>query len=197
MKGLIKSKKVLLMACALTIGTFATDAKAQTANMTADVTVLNTLTLATPAQLNFGTIAAVRDAALTATVTVDTAGAISTATGGGTAVTAVVDGAAVSAGQVTIADGADGATINIVINNVVDPVNGAESFVLDQFNTSYNGNAAVARTIATPFAETFDGAFGGGTNTLDIGATLTTTLGAGTAYTDGAYAGTYDVVFSY
>lgn len=171
-------------------------AQAQTANMTADVTVQNTLTITTPSQLNFGTIAATRDAAQTATVTVDTAGAATVASGGGSAATAIVDGAAISAGQITIADGADGATLNIVINNVVDPVNGVENFVLDGFNTSWNNGADTAQAIGTGFTETFDAAFGGGTNTMDIGATITTTLGA-TAYTDGAYAGTYDVVFSY
>lgn len=177
--------------------TFGNDAKAQTANMTATATVQNTMTLATPAQLNFGTIAAVRDAALTATVTVDTAGAASVATGGGTAITALVNTGAVLAGQVTVADAADGASINIVINNVVDPFNGGESFVLDQFTTSWNGGGAIAQVIATPFAETFSAAIGPNLNTLDIGATITTTLGAGTSYTDGVYAGSYDVVFSY
>ncbi len=170
---------------------------AQTANMTADVSVQNTLTVATPSQLNFGTIAAVRDAAQTATVSIDTAGAVTVASGGGTAATAIIDGASIAAGQVTIADGADGATLNIVINNVVDPVNGTESFVLDDFVTSWNNGADATQTIGTSFTEVFDSAFNTGINSLDIGATLTTTLGAGTAYTDGAYAGTYDVVFSY
>lgn len=176
---------------------FTTPANAQTANMTADVIVENALTLATPAQLNFGTITAVRDVAQTATVTVDTAGADSVATGGGTASTSVLDNTLVSAGQVTIADGADGATLNIVINNVVDPFNGGESFTLDSFTTSFNGGGSTGRTIGGSFTETYDAAFGGGTNTLDIGATIATTTGASTAYTDGTYAGTYDVVFSY
>lgn len=192
-----QSKFLLLSACAIAVMTFGNDAKAQTANMTATATVQNTMTLATPAQLNFGTIAAVRDAALTATVTVDTAGAASVATGGGTAITALVNTAAVSAGQVTVADAADGATINININNVVDPVNGPESFVLDQFTTSWNGAGAALQVINTPFSETFVAATGPNLNTLDIGATITTTLGAGTSYSDGVYNGTYDVVFSY
>lgn len=193
-----KSKNLLTAVGVVALLGFANShANAQTANMTADVSVQNTLTLATPSQLNFGTIAAIRDAANTATVTIDTAGAATVASGGGTAATAIVDGAAIAAGQVTIADGADGATLNITINNVVDPVNGTASFVLDDFTTSWNNGADQTQTIGAAFTETFDAAFGGGTNTLDIGATITTTLGAGTAYTDGAYAGTYDVVFSY
>ncbi|NQZ14281.1 MAG: DUF4402 domain-containing protein [Alphaproteobacteria bacterium] len=191
------SKIFLLSACALSTYIFAEKTHAQTANMTASATVQNTVTLATPSQLNFGTIAAVRDAALTATATVDTAGALSVATGGGTAVTAIVDNTAVTAAQVTVADAADGAALNIVINNVIDPINGAESFVLDNFTTSWNGAASIAQVIATPWSETFDATIGPNLNTLDIGATITTTLGAGTPYTDGVYNGTYDVVFSY
>jgi len=191
----LKNKLLLSITAAFTLLSF--DANAQTANMTADVTVQNTLTLTTPAQLNFGTIAAIRDATQTATVSIDTAGTATVASGGGVAATAIVDDTAISAAQVTIADGADGATLNITINNVVDPVNGTESFVLDDFTTSWNNGADSAQVIGTAFTETFDSAFGGGTNTLDIGATITTTLAAGTPYTDGAYAGTYDVVFSY
>ena len=193
-----KSRVILpALALVLSMGFVPSVVMAQTANMTADVTVQNTLTIATPSQLNFGTIAAIRDVALTATVSVDTAGAVTVASGGGTAATAIVDGAAVSGGQITVADGADGATLNVEINNVVDPVNGTESFVLDQFTTSWNNGADQVQAIGVAFTETFDSAFGGGTNTMDIGATITTSLGAGTAYSDGGYAGTYDVVFSY
>lgn len=197
MTGLIKSTKILSLACAVTVGAYATSVDAQTSNMTATATVQNTLTLATPSQLNFGTIVAVSDTVNTATATVSTLGVVSVATGGAPAYTAVVDDTAGAAGQVTIADGADGATLNVEIDNVVDPVNGVESFVLDGFNTSYNGGASGAQVIGTPWTETFDSAFGGGTNTLDIGATITTTTTAAAAYGDGVYAGTYDVIISY
>jgi len=197
MKKLEYKKIIGFFTLVIAMSAMSSEVNAQTANMTADVTVQNTLTLATPAQLNFGSIAAIRDAAQTATVSIDTAGTSVVASGGGTAATAIVDDTAISAAQVTIADGANGATLNITINNVVDPVNGTESFVLDDFTTSWNNGADATQVIGTAFTETFDSAFGGGTNTLDIGATITTTLGAGTAYTDGAYAGTYDVVFSY
>ena len=192
-----KSKYLLLSACALSFMTFSSSASAQTANMTATATVQNAMTLTTPSQLNFGTVAAVRDPAITAFVEVNPAGVESIGGGGGTAVTAIIDNAAVSAAQITVADAADGASINIVINNVIDPTLAAESFVLDQFTTSWNGAGFVGRTIGTPFAETFDAATGPNLNTLDIGARITTTLGAGTAYSDGVYAGSYDVVFSY
>ena len=197
MMGLKKSKYVLLAACAVAAFSFSNDAMAQTANMTATATVQNTLTVATPAQLNFGTIAAFSDTAQTATVTVGTGGAPSIATTGAPAVTAIVDGAAVSAAQVTIADGADGASINLTINNVVDPINGGESFVLAGWNTSWNGGGDAAQVAGVTWQETYDAAFGGGTNTLDIGATITTTTAATQAYTDGVYSGSFDVVASY
>jgi len=196
MMGLTKSTKILSLTCALAIGAYTATANAQTANMTATATVQNTITLATPSQLNFGTIVAVADTVQTATVTVDVLGVATTA-GTAPAQTAVVDATAVAAGQIEVSSAADGASLNIEINNVTDPVAGAESFVLDQFNTSWNGGASAPQIIATPFAETYVLAFNGGTNTLDIGATITTTTAAAAAYTDGVYNGTYDVVFSY
>lgn len=197
MKGLNKTLKILSLSCAVTIGIHASSVQAQTANMTASATVQNTLTLATPAQLNFGTIIAVSDTTNTASASVSTLGVLSVATTGTPAYTAVVDDTAASAGQVTVEDGADGAILNITINNVVDPVNGTETFALDQFRTSWNGNAADPQTIGTTFTENFSAIFGGGVNTLDIGATITTTTATAAAYTDGAYNGTYDVVLSY
>lgn len=191
---IFKIKKTLPLLALLAVFTAPSfDAKAQTANMTADVTVQNTLTLTTPSQLNFGTVVAVRDAAETARVTIDTAGSATIATTGGTAVTAIVDDTLASAGQVTVADGA---TLNIVINNVVDPIAASESFVLDDFTTSWNGGAEESQTIGSSFTETYDLAFGSGVNTLDIGAAIITSLGT-TPYTDADYAGTYDVVLSY
>ncbi len=184
-----------MAACAVMILSFPTKASAQTANMTADVTVLNTLTINPTAQLNFGVVAAAPDPALQATMAVGTDGTYVT-TPAGVALIEAVDDTAVSAAQIEVSDGANGATINVNINNVVDPIFGAEFFALDSFLSSYNGGADVAQVINTPFAVTFDSAFGGGTNTLDLGATISTTV-AGAAYGDGAYAGTYDVVFSY
>ena len=190
-------KHILRIACILTIMALPNIASAQTANMTATAEVQNTLTLATPSQLNFGTIAAVSDTTETATATVDTTGVITVAATAIPAYSAIIDDTAVANGQVTVADGADGGIINITIDNVVNPTNGAENFVLDDFTTSWNGNTATTQAIGTAFTETFSSAFGGGTNTLDIGATITTTTIAAGAYTDGTYAGTYDVILSY
>ncbi len=193
----MKSLKLLALTGAVAISGYSFSANAQTANMTATAIVQNTVTLATPAQLNFGTIVAVADTVNTATVTVDVLGAESVATTGAPAQTAIVDNTAVSQGQIEVSGAADGATLNININNVIDPVAGAESFVLDQFTTSWNGGGSTAQVINTPFTEIYSAAFGGGTNTLDVGATITTTTVAAVAYTDATYTGSYDVVFSY
>lgn len=191
-----KTTKILTVATAaltLTAGT----ALAQTQPITADVTVLNSLTLAAASDMNFGTVAAVGDTGNTASVSVGTDGVmgVPSTTGGGARI-AIVDDTAATAAQITVADGADGVAINVEINNVVDPTDGTDSFTLAGFQTSYNGGGDTARTAATPFTVTFDSAFGGGTNTLDIGASITT-VDPSVAYGDGAYAGGFDVVFSY
>ena len=195
MKNLLK-KSLLTTASLLVAVSFADNAQAQTAPVTVSTTVQNTLTLATAQQMNFGTVVAVGATGNTATIVLATDGTVTTATGGGTAYTAVIDDTAATNAQITIEDGAPGATINVNITNVVDPTDGTDTFTLDTFVTSYNGGGDTPRTAGTPFTRTYDAAFGGGVNTLDIGATLTT-IDPSTAYGDGAYAGSFDVVFSY
>jgi len=191
-----KTTKIMTVAAA-TLALTAGAAQAQTQAVTATVNVLNTLTLATASQLNWGTVAAVGDTGQTATLLMQTDGTLGTPTStGGAAVIAVVDDAAATAGQITVADGADGATINVDIQSVVNPTDGTDTFTLAGFLTSYNGAGDVAQTAGTPFTVTYDAAFGGGTNTLDIGATITT-VDPSTAYGDGTYVGGFDVVFSY
>lgn len=197
MKKLSLPKNILRAACLLTVATYSATGNAQTANMTATAEVQNTLTLATPAQLNFGTISAVSDTTETASATVATDGTVTVAKTGAPAYTGIIDDSAAAAGQVTVADGADSVALNITIDNVVDPVNGSDSFALDGFTTSWNGGSATSRTIGTAFSETFSSTFGGGTNTLDIGATITTTTASAAAYPAGTYSGTYDVIISY
>jgi hypothetical protein len=191
-KPTTKILAVAVAALAITTGSV----QAQTQAVTADVTVLNTLTLAAASDLNWGTIAAVGDTGNVAVVAIGTDGVLAAPVNGGSAVIAIVDNTLATAGQITVADGADGATINVDIQNVVDPTDGTDTFTLDTFFTSYNGGADTARTAGTPFTVSYDGAFGGGTNTLDIGASITT-IDPSTAYGDGAYAGGFDVVFSY
>jgi len=197
MKKIMQSKKILIATCALTLGLYTGNVQAQTSNMTATATVENVLTLTTPSQLNFGTVVALSDTTDTASVTIDTAGSVTVAKTGTAAHTVIVDDSAATAAQITLADGADGAVINITIDNVVDPLNGTTVFNLDDFSTSWNGAAADTQIIGTTFTETFSNAFNAGVNTLDIGATITTTTAAAGPYADGTYNGTYDVIISY
>lgn len=186
---------LFVLGLALT-GLMAAPANAQTAPVTATVDVLNSLTLTTVTNLNFGRVAAVGDTGNTASVVVSSAGVDSVSTTGGAAVTAMIDNSAVSAAQISVADAADTATLNIDIQSVVDPTDGTDTFTLAGFSTSWNGGAPAAQTAGTPWTETFIAATGPNLNTLDIGASLTTVNPSG-VYGDGVYNGGFDVVFSY
>ena len=169
--------------------------KAQTVNMTADVNVLNTLTLNSTSQLNYGVVAAARDLILQAIFSLATDGTYTT-TSLGSATIASVDNALVAPGVIEISDGAGGALLNITIDNVVNPVNGGEFFILNNFFTSYNGGPDILRLASVPFVEIYNAGFNGGVNTLEIGMSLLTSTGTG-SYGDGVYTGSYDVILSY
>ena len=173
------------------------DGHAQTVIVDADVDVQNTLTLTVQKTLNFGKIAAVdNDATKVATLDLDpvtgTLGA--PATTGAPALIAIIDPTNVSRALIDIEDGANGAPINITINNVINPTLAAKSFVLDLWETAYNAGASTSRTAATTFTHAFDTAFNAGVNTLKIGASIKTT---DVVYSDGNYDGGFDVTFSY
>lgn len=174
-------------------------AHAQTENVTATVVVQNTMTITEVDPLDFGTVVAISDATDVASLAIDaTTDALLATTTGAPAVFAVIDNTTASAAEITVEDAADAATINITINNVVNPISGASAFALRTtgWETAWNGGATTARTAGTPFSYVYSAAFGGGTNVLDIGATLDTQTTVAT-YADGTYAGSFDVVFSY
>lgn len=195
-----QTKNFVFAIAALAVGVIgSTSVQAQTQNILVEATVSNTLTLG-GTNMNFGTFAMFSDTTETATVTIDVAGNVTAAASGTPAAAAVIDDTTAAAGQVTIADGAPGATLNITIDNVTDPTNGADTLVLDGFTTSYNGvTPAVPQTIGAAFTVTFDDTFGSGVNTLDIGATLTSPTAAVGALSDtpGLYSGDFDVIVSY
>lgn len=169
-----------------------TEAKAQTATVDVDVSVQNTVTLNVSADMNFGTIVAIGDAAETASIAIGTDDVLGApATTGAPAYIAVSNSGAASRGQIEVTDGATGATINLVINNLVQPTDGTSAFALGTFQTSWNGGAPSAQVVNTPWTRVL----AAGTNILNIGATLSTV--AGQTYANGAYDGGFDVVFSY
>jgi hypothetical protein len=173
------------------------EASAQNVTVDAVVEVQNTLTLTVVDDLNFGKIAAISDAAKTASLALNSdTGAATITTTGAPATIATIDATNRKVGQITIEDGANGATINITIGAVANPTNGVVTFTLSDFSTSFNGGADTAQVVATPFAETFTSAFNGGANTLDIGAKITTNV-AGTPYPDATYTGSFNVTVTY
>lgn len=175
------------------------DAKAQTQNVTADVTVQNTLNLAQVSGLNFGTIAALRHATNTASVALSTAGVLGTpATTGAGAAIAVIDNTAADNAEISVEDGAPGAAINvnIPIAGIVQPIFGGNSLALGTWRYAFNALPEAGITPGTPVVVNFDATYAAGVNSFRVGATLSTTTGA-VAYADGAYAGSFDVTFSY
>lgn len=187
-------KAPLLAAVALTALAFAPSmAQAQTEPVTATVTVLNALTLTEVDPLNFGVVAAISDGTAVATLAIDAITGVLTPTTTGTpAVFAVIDNANASRAQITVEDGALGASLNFTINNVVNPIFAGNAFTLTGWETAWNAGAVTARTAGTPFQYVF----AAGVNTLDIGAEIRTQT-AVALYTDGVYAGSFDVVASY
>ena len=192
-----KYRYLTMMAGAAVMLTTAHDAQAQTVTVDTDVDVQNTLTLTVQKTLNFGKIVAVdNDATKVASVELDpVTGALGApATTGTPALIAILDPTNVSRGLIDVEDGANGAPINITINNVVSPVLATKTFTLDLWETAYNAGAATSRTAGTTFTHAFDTTFNGGVNTLKVGATLKTT---DVVYGDGNYDGGFDVTFSY
>ncbi len=142
-----------------------------------------------------------------ATATVSSAGVLSAAaieTGAdGTdvqAVASVVDDTNAQAALINISDAVDTSTLNVTIDNVSVPTSGFNTLALDGFLTSYNGGTqSSARNLSggsVSFTETFSSTFGGGTNTLAIGATITAAEGD-TINETAPYTGSFDVTVSY
>lgn len=199
MKHLQNVRYTIAAVAALAALGMSTQANAQTENVAASAIVQNTLNLSEVSAMNFGTIAALRHATNTASVALSTAGVLGTptSTGAGAAI-AIIDNSSASEAEITVEDGAPGATINvnIPVAGIVQPIFGGTALALGTWRYAYNAGAEAAITPGTPVQVNFDSVFASGVNSLRIGATLSTTAGA-VAYTDGTYNGSFDVVFSY
>lgn len=173
-------------------------AQAQTVNPTVTVTVDNTLTLAVTQQMNFGKLVvfAQTGAGVAAVADISITGVLSRINGVGATDgrIEILDNTAANETIITIADGVPSATINVTVDNLVNPTDGLTALTLDI--DSYQEDAAPpstgAVTVATPFTVALDA---NGANTLHLGGTLTTVNGAN--YADAVYTGGYDVTFSY
>lgn len=195
MKHLKNIRYPLSMVAACAALGMATDAKAQVVPMDVSVQVQNTLTLTEVTQLNYGLIAAFKDTggANVASLVMNPDGTLGIpSTTGAPAAMAVIDNTAATSAEITVEDGALGATINITIGNVVVPIAGGITFALTNWRYSWNGAAAAAAVVATPFPVVY----AADPNSLQVGARLDTVAG-GVQYTDNTYNGTFDVTFSY
>jgi spore coat protein U-like protein len=193
MRKPFKTAVMLGAALALALAFSPGQAQAQTEPITATVTVQNALTITEVDPLDFGTVAAISDATDVAVLAIDAITAVLTPTTSGPPATfAVVDSTAASRAQITIEDGALGASLNYTINNVVNPIFGGNAFLLTGWETAYNAGAVTARTAGTPFSYVFAGPI----DTLNIGAEIRTQTTV-PLYADGVYAGSFDVVASY
>lgn len=165
---------------------------ADTVTVPVTATVANAITIATNTPLNFGTLIAINDDTLAATMEVDTASATTFATGGAPALFVQ------AAGTPTAADvsvtGVNGATVNLTIENVTDPIhtNGTDILALSGWLQSVAGNAEAGATVDNAFTMTADGT----AQTVLIGATITTPVQAD-QIEDGAYTGSFDLTASY
>lgn len=197
MKHLKNVRYTIGALAAIAAMSLAGQANAQTETIDVNVDVLNEVTLTVDSDLDFGVIVAIGHAVNVAYIAVDpTTGALTAATNNSPAYIAPSDTTDVAEAQITVTDGADGATLNIEIDNVVDPTNAGTDFTLDNFQTSWNGAGAQARTAATPWTQTYLDNAGAG-SVLDIGARITTQAGATYGPAATTYAGTFDVIFSY
>lgn len=187
-------KTSLLATVAIAAFAFAPSmAHAQTEPVTATVVVQNALTLTEIDPLDFGTVAAISHGVNTATLAIDAATAVlSTSTTGAPATFAVIDNTTASRAQITVEDGAPGATINFTINNVVNPIFGGNAFLLTGWETNWNGGAVTAQAVNVSFPYVYSAPL----STLNIGAEIRTQVAVAT-YTDGTYLGSFDLVASY
>ncbi len=188
------TNKLLLSVGVAALAMSAGTAHAQTTEpVTASVIVLNAITVTEVDPLDFGTVAVISHNVNTATLTINPlTDALTTATTGAPATFAIVDNTNASAASLTIEDAAPSANLNYTINNVVNPIAGAQAFTLNGWQVSYNLGAAVARTAGTPFQHVFIDT----PDTIDIGANLVTQT-AVALYADATYAGSFDLVVSY
>ena len=198
---LLKHTKTYALIAGLSAVFAASHAQAQT-SVDVNLTLDNSFTVAKVSDLEFGTYVFTPGGATPAddtTFTVSTGGASSTSAAGASFAYAIDVSGATAAG-ITIADAAPGASISFDISNITDPTDSVDTLTLGTWQYSFNGASATGITPGSAQSLTYDAAFGGGTNTIDIGVTATA-AGDGTYTapntTPTAYAGSFQVDLAY
>ena len=182
--------KTLALATALATTMFAAQASAQNVvTVPATATVQNAITLTAATPMAFATILAINDATEIANMVIATDSSVTFPTSGAPAIMGQVSGTP-SAAEVTVG-GVSGATINLTINNVVDPTDGTDTLDLNTFTADINAAGSAGVTVGTPVPYTATAS-----DTVLIGATLSTPAQA-LIVGDGLYTGSFDVVASY
>lgn len=167
--------------------------------VTASATVENTFDVTITNGLSFGTIGAVADTTDVARLTVAPDSSVTEDEGNGwlgsDQAAIVVDAGATAPDAADISvNGFEATTIYVTYSNIVNPTDGSQSFILtdllDDLTTpgSYDGSTRVIGQGTTD---------GSGDLTFHVGGSIETTTTAAVAYADGAYAGSFDVTFSY
>lgn len=165
-----------------------------------NATVENTITVTVAAPLDFGTIGAIRDTVDTATLSVlpdDTATPDpGTGYGGADPAAIVYDPSdAPTAADIELSLAFENTEIYVTYQTCVDPVLAGENFVLggivDDLATPGSYDCVAAPIIGHGTTD------GSGDLDFSIGGSITTTTGAATAYADGDYVGSFDIVLSY
>jgi spore coat protein U-like protein len=192
----LRALKLAAMSAAAACALYPGGADAQTVNSTVTVVVDNTLTLNVANNMHFGSIVAFGQtgAGVAATLELNADGTFTGPTNGVGANDGrieILDNTLAQQTVITIADGVPNATINVTVDNVVDPTDGATSLTLQNFEQSHALAGTAALTVATPFTVTLTAT---GTNTLNIGAEIATQIAS---YADATYTGSFDVTFSY
>lgn len=165
------------------LATFAAPASAQltdTATGNVSVVVDNTITITETTAMSFGTVAAVADAAQTASIVLSTAGTATPGTTGGAAVF-YLDTTTTPSQGIFAVEGPNGATITVTPPAAPVAVNCPTGidFTLDTF-TDDSGGSVLGLGTGTPI-------------TVNVGATLKSdsTVGSATAYDSVTCTGTY------
>lgn len=165
-----------------------------------NATVENTIDVAVTNPIDFGTVGAIRDTTDTATLSLLANGTSTEDPGNGWLGT---DPAAIvfdpsdppTTGDIDVTAAFENTTLYVTYQNCVDVALAGESFVLDAIvdDLSVPGSfdCAAARVIGNEVTS------GTGTLSFQVGASITTTTISTAAYTDGAYVGSFEAVFSY
>ena len=186
----LRALKLLALSTVLALPLLSGPSHAQnTVTVPVNATVQNAITMTLVDPLDYATIIAINDGTQTATAVLDTADGLTFATTGAPALTAAATGTPTS-GEITVA-GVVGATINLTIQNVVDPTDGTDTLALSLFQVDVNGGGAGAQVAGVSFAHTALAL-----DTILFGATITTPAQPA-QIGDGAYAGSFDVIASY